>query len=108
MTSPLNSHTKRAIRRGRLKAEASLDLHGLRGHEAREAVEAFLLKAVAQGCRAVQIITGKGEVLRGGLPRWLESPALAPYILSLEPALPKDGGSGAFLILLRRDKTPDA
>jgi DNA-nicking Smr family endonuclease len=62
MTGPLNSHTKRAIRRGRLKAEASLDLHGLRGHEAQDAVEAFVLRAVRRGCRAVHVITGKGDL----------------------------------------------
>ncbi len=102
--SPLNSHKKRAIRRGKLKAEASFDLHGMRSHEAREAVDGFLATAIERGYRAVIIITGKGKILRESLPRWLEAPALRPHILSIEEALPRDGGSGAFMILLRRQR----
>jgi DNA-nicking Smr family endonuclease len=103
--NPLNSHTQRAIKRGKLVAEAELDLHGLRLHEAEEAVIGFMQKAIKAGYRAVRIITGKGQVLRDALPRWLEHhPQIHPHILSLQHARPQEGGSGAFLVLLRRVK----
>ncbi len=100
---PLNSHKQRAIKRGKLAAEAELDLHGLRLHEAELAVEKFLLHAIAEGVRAVRIITGKGQVLRDALPRWLEdAPRIHPHILSLQHARPQEGGSGAFMVLLKK------
>jgi DNA-nicking Smr family endonuclease len=98
----LNSHKQRAIRKGKLRAEAVIDLHGMRGHEAREACEAFMEAAIERDLRAVQIITGKGDVLREALPRWLEAPKIHPHILAIQHALPNEGGSGAFLILLKR------
>lgn len=104
MKPPLNSHKKRAIRRGKLTAEATLDLHGMRRHEAEEAVEKFMLQAIARDYRAVHIITGKGSILRDALPRWLEAPVIHPHVLSLEQALPTAGGTGAFMVLLRRKR----
>lgn len=99
----LNSHMERAIRRGKLTAGAELDLHGMRQHEAQEAVERFMLKAIHDGQRAVRIITGKGQVLRDALPRWLEHhPKIQPHLLSLRHARPQEGGSGAFMVLLRK------
>lgn len=103
--TPLNSHKKRAIRKGKLTAEAVIDLHGLRAHEAQEACAVFMEKAIEQELRAVSIITGKGEILRNALPRWLEAPKIHRHILSIEQALPQKGGSGAFLVLLKKHET---
>lgn len=100
----LNSHKQRAIRRGKLTAEAELDLHGLRHHEAQVAVERFLLKAIDQNLRAVRIITGKGQILREALPRWLEHPHIHSHMLALQHARPQEGGSGAFIVLLRKQR----
>jgi DNA-nicking Smr family endonuclease len=84
-----------------LAPEATLDLHGLRQHEAHDAVDAFVQNAVQEGMRMIRIITGKGEVLRDALPRWLESPLHHRHVLSLQHAKPNEGGTGVFLILLR-------
>lgn len=104
----LNSHKQRAIRRGRLSAEAELDLHGLRHHEAQEAVERFLFGAIGQNLRAVRIITGKGQILRDALPRWLEHPRIHAHVLALQHARPQEGGSGAFMVLLRKQRDESA
>lgn len=98
----LNSHKQRAIRKGKLTPQAVIDLHGLRAHEAEKACDDFMQNAIAEGYEAVQIITGKGQVLREALPRWLEAPKIHPHILAIQHAQPHAGGSGAFLILLRR------
>ena len=101
----LNSHKQRAIRKGKLVPEAVIDLHGLRAHEAEKACDDFMLHAIAEGCEAVQIITGKGQVLREALPRWLEAPKIHKHILAIQHALPNQGGSGAFLVLLKRKRS---
>jgi DNA-nicking Smr family endonuclease len=99
---PLNSHTKRAVQRGKLKASAELDLHGMRQHEAADAVADFMQYAIDRHYPAIRIITGKGAVLREALPHWLDAPALRQHILSINHATPQEGGTGAFLILLRK------
>ncbi|MFO0404452.1 MAG: Smr/MutS family protein, partial [Alphaproteobacteria bacterium] len=49
----------RALRKGRMKPERTLDLHGRRAQEAHDAVRGFLLDAFADGLRCVAVITGR-------------------------------------------------
>ena len=93
------------LRRGRLRPERTLDLHGRRAAEAHAAVRAFLLAAHASGLRCVAIVTGKGTgeaggVLRRELPHWLNAPDLRALILAM--AHPHGGNFGAVHLLLRR------
>jgi DNA-nicking Smr family endonuclease len=93
------------LRRGRLKPERKLDLHGMRAAEAHGAVTSFLLSAHAQGLRCVVIVTGKGSTEEGGtlrreLPHWLNAPALRPLVLGA--AHPHRANTGAVHLLLRR------
>lgn len=103
------------LRRGQMAIEGRLDLHGLRQAEAQEQLTRFLLRGYQDGRRCVLVITGKGVrsspspageagILRRMVPYWLQMPPLAPLILSHCPARPKDGGDGAFYILLRRKR----
>lgn len=98
--------TETKLRRGQLPLEGRLDLHGLTQAEAFTALHRFIHAAVAQEKRTVLIITGKGQrfegVLRHMVPQWLEDPALAPYLVAVTPAQPKDGGTGAFYLRLRK------
>jgi DNA-nicking Smr family endonuclease len=94
-----------ALRRGRLRPERTLDLHGRRAQEAHSAVRAFLLDAEADGVRCVAVVTGKGSspeggVLRRELPHWLNAPDLRRLILGA--AHPHQANSGAVHLLLRR------
>jgi len=104
----VDRRTAEKHRRGRLPVEARLDLHGLTQEEAHRALERFLPHAQESGCRSVLVITGKGArdgargVLKEAVPRWLNLPPLRPLILSFSWAQPKDGGSGALYVLLRR------
>jgi DNA-nicking Smr family endonuclease len=95
----------RALRRGELGAERTLDLHGRRAQDAHAALRAFLHGAAADGLRSVTVVTGKGPgpeggVLRRELPHWLNAPDLRPLILGAAHPLP--GNEGAVNLLLRR------
>ena len=94
------------LKRGDLQLEGRLDLHGMTQAEAFSALHRFILKAVEHGKRTVLVITGKGlrseGVLRRLLPLWLEDQALGRHVISVTVASPKDGGSGAFYLRLRK------
>lgn len=97
------------LRRGRLRPEATLDLHGLNRHQAQLEVSHFLAAAQAAGRRCVLLIHGIGRggeargVLRATVPAWL---ADHPEVLASAPAQPADGGAGACYVLLRRSRQP--
>ncbi|MBY0337872.1 MAG: Smr/MutS family protein, partial [Acetobacteraceae bacterium] len=93
------------LRRGKLRPERKLDLHGMRAAEAHAAVQGFLTAAQAQGLRCVCIVTGKGSSEEGGtlrreLPHWLNAPALRGLVLGA--AHPHKANTGAVHLLLRR------
>jgi DNA-nicking Smr family endonuclease len=97
---------KRRIVRGRDEIAGRLDLHGLDQDQARRALHDFLLRAHADGARAVLVITGKGRmgdgILRRRAPEWLADPALRPIVAGLSQADRHHGGEGAFYIALKR------
>lgn len=92
--------------------EAKVDLHGLRQIQAHQVLSDFIKNCARQGLKNLLIITGKGLNLREGdiksgvikqnFPRWLEEPQLRPFIHFYAPAHPKDGGNGAFYVVLRK------
>ena len=82
-----------------------VDLHGLTTVNAESKLKQFIETAAYDGCRCVLVITGKGAgVLRRNVPNWLKRPPLAPHVLALAEARPKDGGDGALYVLLRRKR----
>ena len=96
------------LRRGRMKVEATADLHGLTQAEAHRRLADFIAECHGQGRRCVIVVTGKGlgkaesGVLKTMVPRWLNEPSLRPAILGFDYAQPRHGGSGALYVLLRR------
>ena len=100
--------TETKLRRGQLPLEGRLDLHGKTQAEAYELLRRFIHSAVAQEKRTILVITGKGQrfegILRQMVPQWLADPALAQYIVAVTPAQPKDGGTGAFYLRLRKSR----
>jgi DNA-nicking Smr family endonuclease len=95
----------KALRRGDLRAERTLDLHGRRADEAHRALRNFLHEAALDGVRHVTVITGKGPAPEGGvlrreLPHWLNAPDLRALVLGA--AHPHPTNAGAVNILLRR------
>lgn len=106
----IDRRTLEKLRRGQLPLEGFLDLHGLRQGEAQAQLTRFLTDGYHAGRRCVLVITGKGSrngeagILRRMVPLWLEMPPLSPMILSHCQARQKDGGDGAFYVLLRRKR----
>jgi DNA-nicking Smr family endonuclease len=103
--SGLDVRRWRDLRRGRIRPERSIDLHGRRAQEAHGAVRAFLADAYADGLRCVAVITGRGSSTEGGvlrreLPHWLNAPDLRRILLGA--AHPHSANTGAVHLLLRR------
>jgi DNA-nicking Smr family endonuclease len=94
----------RRLKRGEYRIEAELDLHGLTGTQAAEQLGAFLAYAIHRGLRSLRVIHGKGmrsgpggPVLKKTVNTLLRR---AGPVLCFASAHPKDGGTGATLVLL--------
>ena len=104
----VDKRTAQRLRRGQIAIEARLDLHGLTQAEAHHALNGFLGDAQAAGKRGVLVITGKGRadqgygVLRRAVPHWLNLPHNRGRIIAVHDAQPRDGGSGALYVLLKK------
>ncbi|MFV0321486.1 MAG: Smr/MutS family protein [Alphaproteobacteria bacterium] len=99
------------LRKGHLNFDGRIDLHGFTAEQAWNALRNFILASANMNRRCVLIITGKGwksengiGVLRSNVPKWLNSPELHPYILGFSRAQDRDGGDGAFYVMLRRNR----
>lgn len=108
----LDRRTADKLRRGKIPIEAVLDLHGLHQGAAQAELFRFLQISAEAGRRCVLVITGKGSragsgesgVLRRMLPLWLGLAPVSGLVLAHSPAHPRDGGEGAFYVLLRRKR----
>jgi len=104
----LDRRTMDRLRRGQIRPEGHLDLHGMTRGQAHAALHEFIATAHAAGKRCVIVITGRGRasfgggVLRTETPRWLNLGSIRPMVLGFAEAHPKDGGAGALYVLLRR------
>jgi DNA-nicking Smr family endonuclease len=90
---------------GRVRPDASLDLHGLHEDAAATTLERFLVAARGAGHRCVLVVTGKGlhstggPILRHAVPDLL-AVRLAAHVRAFAPARPDHGGDGALYVLL--------
>lgn len=111
----MDQRTYQRLKRGKLRPEARIDLHGMTADAAHAEVSGFLFRAHAAGKRLVLVITGKGRggdetgpmpmrtgVLRRALPDWLQRPPLSTIVQQVTEAHHRHGGSGAFYVYLRR------
>ncbi len=110
IAADLDARTMERLRRGRIRPEARLDLHGMTQHEAHLAVADFIAASRGAGRRCVIVITGRGRAKLGGgilreqTPRWLNLQPARGSILGFAEAQPRDGGSGALYVLLRKNR----
>lgn len=110
----LERKSRLALRRGSLKVEARIDLHGLYQAEAHGALVGFLMRCRSAGHAHVLVVTGKGGgagyddafsergVLRRSVPHWLRAPELRSIVIGFEEAARHHGGAGALYVRLRR------
>ncbi|MEL7252692.1 MAG: Smr/MutS family protein [Pseudomonadota bacterium] len=107
------------LKRGKLKPQARIDLHGMTMDQAQPALTAFILSAYARDQRLVLVITGKGQrkdredtgpiperpgILRRNVPHWLQIPPMAQVVLQVTEAHGRHGGGGAYYVYLRRKR----
>ena len=105
------------LKRGKLKPEARIDLHGMTLERAHPVLTGFILSSHAKGRRLVLVITGKGKqrddggpipvrhgVLRHQVPQWLAMLPLKPLVLQISQAHVSHGGGGAYYVYLRRQR----
>jgi DNA-nicking Smr family endonuclease len=101
------SSRMRRMKRGTIRISRELDLHGFLKHEALIRLERFVAAACSGGHEAVLVITGKGinspegPVLRGAVQAWLEKKGNT-LVAEFSPAPRALGGSGAFVVFLKR------
>lgn len=121
-SSSMDANLANKLRRGRLPIEGVIDLHGATLMQAEDMLNRYIAGAAAMGKRCILVITGKGVpppqmherdymparprpgAIRTALPQWLKHGPHASRILAHHPAVPRDGGSGAFYVLLRRQR----
>lgn len=115
-TDNIDKNTATKFVKGNYKIEARLDLHGYTEKGAFSAVLEFVKNSYIQKKRCILIITGKGlkddkrpwyeskGIINQALMGWLNNPEIRPFILSVAQAKQSDGGSGAFYVLLKRQR----
>lgn len=111
----LDRRTARRLKKGQIKIDARLDLHGYNQDSAHKAITDFLTQSANSGKRCVLIITGKGlrksdggnyktGVLRELVPQWLNEQPLRSKVLSFDHASHSDGGEGALYVLIKKKR----
>ena len=103
----------RQVRRGGIRIDLQLDLHGLTRDEAIENLDRFVKGAYNRGQKGVLVITGKGNnspgepVLKLAVVGWLKE--IGKTMVSEFVAAPRDmGGTGAFVVFLKEKKPPES
>jgi DNA-nicking Smr family endonuclease len=98
----------------------TIDLHGLSLENANKVIEEFIKECFEKGINKIVIITGKGlrsqnndnpyvskdlSILKNSVPEYIKSKVnLMRMIKEIKEADIKDGGQGAFYILLKKFK----
>jgi len=95
----------RRLRRGQIRLDAQLDLHGMPSGDAHDALQTFLNHACADGLKCVRVIHGKGfgspsgrSVIKSKVNHWLRTD---PRVMAFCSSPQHEGGTGAVNVLLR-------
>ncbi|MEP1518803.1 Smr/MutS family protein [Ascidiaceihabitans sp.] len=105
------------MKRGKIRPEGRIDLHGMTLDRAHPALTRFILSAHSSGKRLVLVITGKGKsrddggpipvrfgVLRHQVPQWLGMQPLSSAVMQITQAHDRHGGGGAYYVYLRKPR----
>ena len=99
----------------------SIDLHGYSLEEANNVIEKFILDSFREKISKLIVVTGKGlhsqnekdpyvskdlSILKYSVPEFIENnKTLMNFINEIKDASIEDGGSGAFYIFLKKNKS---
>ena len=107
----LDAGWDRRLSRGLVQPDAILDLHGHNLATAYDLLDRRLERAIGQGARLLLLVTGKPPgperpvrrgAIRAAIGDWLAASRHAGGIAAVRNAHPRNGGSGALYIVLRR------
>ena len=109
------------IKTGNTTKIRSIDLHGYTLEEANEAIEEFIIKSFEEKINKLIVVTGKGihsdverdpyvskdlSILKYSVPEFIShNQNLNNLINEITDAKIEDGGSGAFYIFLKKNKS---
>ena len=101
----------------------SIDLHGYTLEQANNAIEQFILKAFKEKVSKLIVVTGKGihsdveknpyvskdlSILKYSVPEFINNNQnLMRLINDIQDATIDDGGSGAFYVFLKKNRTKE-
>ena len=99
----------------------SIDLHGYTLDDANKYIESFIIKSYQENINKLVVVTGKGthsqneknpyvskdlSILKYSVPEFISNNKnLMKIIYEMKHAKIEDGGSGAFYIFLKKNKT---
>ena len=115
----LDGHWDRRLRKGLVRPDMSIDLHGHTLASAQALLDEAIGRALLRGARVLLVVAGRlrpgadrlpqmhGDprprgAIRASLPDWLAYSPHADQIVALRPAHISHGGGGAVYVILRR------
>ncbi|MBA3940367.1 MAG: DNA mismatch repair protein MutS [Sphingopyxis sp.] len=115
----LDGHWDRRLRKGLVRPDISIDLHGHSLASAQALLDDAIGRALLRGARVLLVVAGRlrpgaerlpvmhGDprprgAIRASLPDWLAVSPYADQIVALRPAHISHGGAGAVYVILRR------
>ena len=120
-TATLDGHWDRRLRKGLIRPDMSIDLHGHTLASAQALLDEAIGRALLRGARVLLVVAGRlrpgadrlpvmhGDprprgAIRASLPDWLAYSPHADQIVALRPAHISHGGAGAVYVILRRGR----
>ncbi|HEV2597631.1 Smr/MutS family protein [Sphingopyxis sp.] len=120
-TATLDGHWDRRLRKGLVRPDLSIDLHGHTLASAQALLDDAIGRALMRGARVLLVVAGRlrpgadrlpqmhGDprprgAIRASLPDWLAYSPYADQIVALRPAHISHGGAGAVYVILRRSR----
>lgn len=117
----LDGHWDRRLRKGLVRPDMSIDLHGHTLASAQALLDDAIGRSLLRGARVLLVVAGRvrpgadrlpqmhGDprprgAIRASLPDWLSVSPHADQIVALRPAHVSHGGGGAVYIILRRGR----
>lgn len=117
----LDGHWDRRLRKGLVRPDLSIDLHGHTLASAQALLDDALGRALLRGARVLLVVAGRLRpgadrlpqmhglprprgAIRASLPDWLAASPYADQIVALRPAHISHGGAGAVYVILRRSR----
>ena len=117
----LDGHWDRRLRKGLVRPDLSIDLHGHTLASAQALLDEAIGRGLMRGARVLLVVAGRlrpgadrlpqmhGDprprgAIRASLPDWLAYSPYADQIVALRPAHISHGGAGAVYVILRRER----